>query len=532
MYNDIPSYVDYLVDKSNSRTLYNTYLIVQNLNIIVRDGFLWLLLIYNKKKDETSSQDKLNKVIEIAFFILVLAVIFRYLANDLQTKLILILEKYHLENCVDILKNFNRKNLLNWDLTKYALRINVISESFKVYLDRKFFNTKILTRFVTVYLSISTLNVVAIISLLIFFNVIIFFIQRRVINEEFELLDTSNKLNNRIREQIVESKQKFINNNFNSEHLKQLYESSRNQTARISEIRNNVGFYSEMSVLIITGILIFKFFKNIPVFEKILYLFVIDDLNGIFEAFINLYRTRPLLKLADDFVKQFCSMSNDKHVFDGDINGKIDKLVINNFEIEEPLLKLKSTIEIENNKCILLNGHSGCGKSTFLKCLKGLYPCKLDYKIFMNDGSIHTKGLGTLCYFSLQSQKGAYAKYLYEYITNFSKNPNIDLINTCLKNSKVDHLFKGNDKIKLSKFSGGEQIRLSIAQMLYEILTSNYQIVMLDEMDANLDTRTAETIFKNIITLFKDKIIFVIVHNEDLKPLFQNVINVSNNLIE
>jgi ABC-type lipoprotein export system ATPase subunit len=532
MYNDIPSYVDYLVDKSNSRTLYNTYLISENLNIIVRDGFLWLLLIYNKKKNEPCFNDNINKVIQVAFYILVLAVIFRYLANNLQSKLILNLEKYHLENCVDILKNFNRKNLLNSDLTKYALRINVISESFKVYLERKFFNTKILTRFVTVYLSVSTLNVAAIIGLLIFFNVIIFFIQRKVIDEEFNLLESSNKLNNRIREQIVESKQKFINNNFNTEHLKKLYESSRSQTQRIWQIRNNIGFYSEISVLIITGILIFKFFKNIPVFEKILYLFVVDDLNGIFEGFINLYRTRPLLKLADDFVKQFCSMSNDKHIFDGDINGKVDKVLIDNFEIEEPNLKLKTQIELENNKCFLLNGHSGCGKSTFLKCLKGLYPCKLDYKIFMRDGSIHRKGLGSLCYFSLQSQKGTYAKYLYDYITNFNKNPNCDLINVCLKNSKIDHLFKGNDKIKLSKFSGGEQIRLSIAQMLYEILTSNYQIIMLDEMDANLDTKTAETIFKNIRSLFKDKIIFVILHNEDLKALFENVINVNNNLIQ
>jgi len=531
MYHDIGSYVDFLVEKSNSKTLYNTYLIVQNLNIIVKDSFLWLLLIYNKKKNKSTNDTKINKVIEIAFFIFVSAVILRYIANDLQTKLILILEKYHLQNCIDILKNFNRKNLLNWDLTKYALRIETISEAIKIYLDRKFFNTKILTKFVTVYLSVSTLNVIAIIGLLAFFNIIIFFIQRKVINEEFILLDSSNKLGNRVREQIVESKQKFINNNFNSDHLKHLYETSRNQYSRISEIRNNLTFYSEFSVLIITGILIFKLFKNISVFEKILYLFVVDDVNGIFEAFISLYKTKPLLKLANDFIKQFSNMSKDKHLFDNDINGKINKLVIENFEIDEPVLKLNKTIEIEIGKCLLLNGHSGCGKSTFLKCLKGLYPCKLNYKIFMKDGTIHNKGLSSLCYFSLQSQKGTYAKYLYEYVSNFKKNVNIDIINQCLKISKIDHLFKGNDKIKLSNFSGGEQIRLSIAQMLYEILTSNYEIIMLDEMDANLDTRTAEEIFTNIKQLMHDKILFVIVHNEDLKPLFENIIYVGNNVI-
>jgi ABC-type multidrug transport system ATPase subunit len=123
-----------------------------------------------------------------------------------------------------------------------------------------------------------------------------------------------------------------------------------------------------------------------------------------------------------------------------------------------------------------------------------------------------------------------YNENLYEYISNYSTEPNIDLIKTLLKVVCIDHLYSGDVdiEVEVEKMSGGEQMRMTLAQTLYNILSKKYEIILFDEIDVNLDFNTASKIFNNILQICKDKICFFIVHNEDLKQIFQKVITFQN----
>ena len=67
-------------------------------------------------------------------------------------------------------------------------------------------------------------------------------------------------------------------------------------------------------------------------------------------------------------------------------------------------------------------------------------------------------------------------------------------------------------------------MRLGLCQSLYHILSQEYDIILFDEIDVNLDLNTATKIFGNIFSLLKDKILFFIVHNEEIKPYFKKQI--------
>jgi ABC-type lipoprotein export system ATPase subunit len=94
--------------------------------------------------------------------------------------------------------------------------------------------------------------------------------------------------------------------------------------------------------------------------------------------------------------------------------------------------------------------------------------------------------------------------------------------------SKFIYLNKANYFIDIDKISSGEKIRLSIAKIIYIVLKNNYKILLFDEIDKNLNDELAIAICKNIKTIFANKIILYITHNQKVKSLFTKVIYINN----
>ena len=124
-----------------------------------------------------------------------------------------------------------------------------------------------------------------------------------------------------------------------------------------------------------------------------------------------------------------------------------------------------------------------------------------------------------------------YSGNLYDIITNYDKNSNVELIEYSLLASKISHRLNTNEFIDIETLSGGERIRLLIARIIYAVKTKNYNILLFDEIDENLNDKLAVEVCQNLREIFKDKIILYVTHNEKVKELFDKKIFVKKGQI-
>ena len=184
-----------------------------------------------------------------------------------------------------------------------------------------------------------------------------------------------------------------------------------------------------------------------------------------------------------------------------------------------------ATFNIERGQFIGLIGESGSGKTSLLYVLKGVIkPKKLSIKP-------NIELINAQTYLTLPNHKSLFSGNSFDLITNYEKTPNVELINWALKASKIDHRIKSNEFVDIETLSGGERIRLLIARIIYTVKTRNYNILLFDEIDENLNDQLAQEICNNLRDIFKDKIILYITHNEKVKSLFSKKFVVTKGLI-
>lgn len=69
--------------------------------------------------------------------------------------------------------------------------------------------------------------------------------------------------------------------------------------------------------------------------------------------------------------------------------------------------------------------------------------------------------------------------------------------------------------------SGGQRQRIALARLFLK----ESDIVLVDEMTANLDVKNAEKIMDTLLEVYKDKTIVAITHRENENRYFDRVIN-------
>lgn len=87
-------------------------------------------------------------------------------------------------------------------------------------------------------------------------------------------------------------------------------------------------------------------------------------------------------------------------------------------------------------------------------------------------------------------------------------------------------LVRLDDLIDENKISGGEAQLIEIARLM--INQSTPEIVIFDESFSALDNKTFDKIWKNIIEIFKDKIIIIVSHNLPKKVKIDKNLDFSN----
>jgi len=521
----LDNYIFDIIDKYQLRSLYNSYLLFGNLSYVANEAFVWIALLSKGKPD-------LQRYFNYGIIALFVIIILNYVRHTLKTKLLVKLYYYSTYDIIDVLKRLPKIDLVNSDVLKIALHFKTLKESFKHWLETRFFATRCIVVIITFILSIHRVYILHIIVLIVIFNGSVLAIYDKVYRQIEHQSNSMYNVEFKLRDFVADAKARILNGNFNDVKLEELQKLICSNVNEINTLEINVGLLSKLSVLAITSILIFGIAKNETILTKIIYLFVTSSLNGFFDAVIEYYRIKTSLTLPSIYSKFITNLrlkannnSNDSSMYD------ITELVVNKLENSTPKLKLVSPLTFKRDT-YLLDGPSGCGKSSLIRCIKGiLKPDTFEYK-YKSNGEWKEGTIDSSSYFTLQSYKPQYADTnAKNYISNFDINVDEELVKRCINIVRMDHIVNNDFNIDLNKFSGGEQIRLSLAQMMYDILKHPYQIILLDEMDANLDTDTATEVFTNIFESLKDRIIIVVFHNDKLKRLIKNKIRIKDGSI-
>ncbi len=171
------------------------------------------------------------------------------------------------------------------------------------------------------------------------------------------------------------------------------------------------------------------------------------------------------------------------------------KLVFDNFSVEIP-----------ENKVTIIEGESGCGKTTLLRIIAGL---DIEY-----DGEI-VKGT---CYISYVFQEPR----LFDAIT-VKQNLEIVEKGSSLSLEEILSIIELENDLDTypNELSGGMKMRLSLARALYY----NGDIFLMDEPFSALDNDMKKRIIPKVFELLKDKTVIIVSHNvSEVEEYADNII--------
>ena len=187
----------------------------------------------------------------------------------------------------------------------------------------------------------------------------------------------------------------------------------------------------------------------------------------------------------------------------------------------------KVSMSIKRGERIALIGHSGSGKTTFLKLLRGLYnPKRVD---IVMDGQKLDHGLQ-----AISSQMALIPQDPEIFSTTIKENITMGVSHT------MDTIRKYTDMAAFTKvaerlpkkwdssivekgvnLSGGEKQRLALARGL--LACADKSIVLLDESTSSVDPKNEAIIYDNIFETFKDKSVLASIHRLHLLRSFDTI---------
>ncbi len=186
--------------------------------------------------------------------------------------------------------------------------------------------------------------------------------------------------------------------------------------------------------------------------------------------------------------------------------------------IEDQNVLENINFKLIKNVINVLEGESGCGKSTIISLLLGLYrPTSGDILI----GGQTLDSLDPVC-------KQIAVCFQTDFFVSGSVYENLKMVNPLKTDEEIKSILKlvkaeeFLDKVEdgwncnigtlSKKFSGGEMKRISLARTLMR----DADVYIFDESFSCIDTESRNRIFANIVQYLSDKIVVVITHNGDL----------------
>lgn len=518
---NINSHINMLLEKYKLNTLYNMFIISSILEILSRQCFYWSLILlssYVKKNPD--------KIKQYAFIILSLYIInipIKWYNNKIKNKLIMDLKIANNNFFNDKIINISKTEILNFDLVKYFDVLLHFNENIHEYIDnlkvKYTFPVKAFTIFIVG--SQQKFNIVLILCIILAVFVVNL-LNMDKLQEEKKLTKKYFIHEDTIRNYTINSKNFIINSDFNKRFLSENINDYEDTIKNMAENDNTLDFKNNIIIFILIIIMLYTKLSDLTILNFYIYFILIYDIEKILETLTIYYKNK---------VYEIKMLERLHHLYSFNTNTVtqnnliINTIIINKAKNNIPKIDISHKITITKGNPVLIDGESGSGKTTLLYTLKGI--------IKLDELNIQPKieDINNTAYITLPSHKSLFSDNLYNIITNYEKNPNIDLINQSLKLAKIEYRLNKNEFVNIEELSAGEKIRLLITRIIYTIKSKNYQILLFDEIDENLNSDLAYEIATNIINIFNDKIIIYITHNKNVKSIFKHVLTVNNGII-
>lgn len=204
-----------------------------------------------------------------------------------------------------------------------------------------------------------------------------------------------------------------------------------------------------------------------------------------------------------------------------------------------PLMMIKKLKKAYNNRelfhdisfcldigeILVLNGSSGCGKTTLLKILAGLE--KSDFGSYFFD-DMNLSNYSDSQFSNLRGNSIGYIPQTFELINNFTTFENIMLplwINKNNNSNNIANLLKqfGISNLidrKVKYLSGGEKQRIAICRALI----IEPKLLLIDEPTSALDNNNKELFYKIIEKKKKDCAIIIATHDNHITNLANQIL--------
>ena len=423
----------------------------------------------------------------------------------------------------DRIIKMSKEELLTFDLVEYFNVLEHFNENMEEYIMNIKNKYDIPVRTMTLLIVALNKKFGLLIGLFAIFYAIVKSLSEHKIVKENELTKQYFHYENIIRNYIINGKNFLINDEFNKDYLSTNFNKYEKVNRKISELNNTLDMNINFTMFGFIIIVIWARIHELNQYDFFYYFLIIYDVEFISDKVQEYYKSKVSYNKMTERLKYLTSFepANLSNV----TSDKVTEIIINKITNDKPKLETTDPIIIKSNDHILINGESGSGKTSLLYILKGIVrPKEIDIKPNLDLINSQT-------YLTLPNHKSLYSGNLYDIITNYEKKPNIDLINYALMSARIYEKLNKNEFIDVEKLSGGERIRVLISRIIYAVKTRNYNILLFDEIDENLNDDLAQEICTNLRNIFKDKIILYISHNEKVKKLFNRKYFVKKGII-
>ena len=518
---DTKKHFNLLLDKYKIRNLYDKFIKISIVSIIVKESFYWALIYFSfLVKQNCDLILKLATVLLILFGIS--APVTRYFTY-IKSKLIKDVRYANTQYFNERISKMSKTEMLNFDLVEYFNVLENFNMNLEEYINHIKNKYNLPIKCITFLMIAVQHNYILLIGFFAVFYSCVRVLNERKFIKELNLTKKYFKQETIMRNYVINSKNLLINNEYNVGYSNNNSNKFEQINRSIDEINHVLELKVDVLMFIFICVVIWTKIDKLTYSDFFYYFLIIYDIEFISDKINEYYKNRVNFNKMSERLKYLYSFTIKEIIPNKNI--KIDSIKITDVQNENPYLKLTEPLIINKGDHFLVSGESGSGKTSLLYILKGiLEPDKLiiEPKI---------ENIINKTFMTLPNHKSLYNGKLHDIMTNYSHKPNVELINYALKISKINHKFNKNNFVNIEKLSGGERIRLLIARLIYTIKTNNYDILLFDEIDENLNDELAYEICKSLQSEFKDKIMLYITHNEKVKKLFNKKIIAINGVI-
>ena len=204
------------------------------------------------------------------------------------------------------------------------------------------------------------------------------------------------------------------------------------------------------------------------------------------------------------------------------------------FSYEKEIVLDKASLTINKGDCVLIEGESGIGKSTFIKLLLGVYKPESGNLTINCKNTQYALSETTRNLFSYVPQQNLlFSGSIYDNLTFINKNATTKQIEEALKISCADEFvndIKGGLNAKVGEnglgLSEGQIQRIAIARAII----SGAPVMLLDESTSALDETTEKKLLHNLKSL-KNKTLILISHKNLAREICNRVVKIQEKKI-